>query len=732
MPALAQDSVSKNLGGLPGDALSPWDTGLQCASYVVDLAPFTGSWGTEFAIAPLVKAGKGSFFQYPSTPKEYFTCQLFSQGISRMQALDVAYPVPTYKVWSGTPGQGVHPVQNNPPGTTSPAGTSNQFAVAFVENGTSAANTSYNGLVSAVVNYAPADPTRLYVKRVMAATNGVSTTENRSQFGFGAVDEWGDMILRADGYGSTGPNTLVNKNIFYVGALARNCSALNFVDNAGLSDVGAGSWIVVQSATEYNTANIGPKSIFGVPYFLGSNFDKQYAYGPVTPPSYSTTIAHRPGTADHRGGVAYMTKNVPCVAGTHGTAAMLSYVALSGPSTSISVWGLDAAGGVSGTLLLTKPSTQIVDPVTGMHTYTATAFDHYHSQVAQRGGNSPVAINVDQQGRLLVAGVLYDTALGTVVANQFNNLVAARVTCGSPNTIEWSLVAYSTDDLYNLKSGKPILNGHGGAAIGRLVGLDEVTGGVPQGPSMSAPMIDSAGNIWFISAMLWFGADGIEGTQDDDYDSALIRAVYNSAVCGWELEEIAEVGMVFSGQNSGLPWRINFLEIADSNSVSSGTAWSGNISETGHLGVNPGPDVPTWAPTTLGGVVIYASILYDVNGDGTYNDPTSSNYNPNAPSDEAYNALLYIGARVPGAPPACIGDLNCDGQINFGDINPFVLYLSNFATWQAAYAGCNPANGDINCDGTYGQGSFGDINPFVSVMTQCGTGCTCPGPVSCP
>jgi hypothetical protein len=80
----------------------------------------------------------------------------------------------------------------------------------------------------------------------------------------------------------------------------------------------------------------------------------------------------------------------------------------------------------------------------------------------------------------------------------------------------------------------------------------------------------------------------------------------------------------------------------------------------------------------------------------------------------------------------CIGDLNCDGLINFGDINPFVLYLSNFATWQSTYAGCNPANGDINCDGTFGQGAFGDINPFVSVMTQCGTGCPCPGPVSCP
>ncbi len=75
----------------------------------------------------------------------------------------------------------------------------------------------------------------------------------------------------------------------------------------------------------------------------------------------------------------------------------------------------------------------------------------------------------------------------------------------------------------------------------------------------------------------------------------------------------------------------------------------------------------------------------------------------------------------------CVGDLNCDGHIDFGDINPFVLYLSNFGAWQAAFP-----NGDINCDGTYGQASFGDINPFVALMGQCGVGCACPGPIACP
>ncbi len=80
----------------------------------------------------------------------------------------------------------------------------------------------------------------------------------------------------------------------------------------------------------------------------------------------------------------------------------------------------------------------------------------------------------------------------------------------------------------------------------------------------------------------------------------------------------------------------------------------------------------------------------------------------------------------------CVGDLNCDGAIDFGDINPLVTFLSNFAAWQGQFPGCNAANGDINCDGIFGQGSFGDINPFVALMTQCGSGCACPGPTACP
>ena len=79
--------------------------------------------------------------------------------------------------------------------------------------------------------------------------------------------------------------------------------------------------------------------------------------------------------------------------------------------------------------------------------------------------------------------------------------------------------------------------------------------------------------------------------------------------------------------------------------------------------------------------------------------------------------------------PLCVGDLNCDGNIDFGDINPFVLILTNLPAWQEVYPGCPWQNGDINADCAI---DFGDINPFVALIVQCASGCPCPGPTARP
>jgi hypothetical protein len=65
------------------------------------------------------------------------------------------------------------------------------------------------------------------------------------------------------------------------------------------------------------------------------------------------------------------------------------------------------------------------------------------------------------------------------------------------------------------------------------------------------------------------------------------------------------------------------------------------------------------------------------------------------------------------------GDLNCDGAVGFGDINPFVLALSGGeSAYYNSYPNCHFYNGDVNQDGSV---SFGDINPFVECIV--GGGC---------
>ncbi len=63
--------------------------------------------------------------------------------------------------------------------------------------------------------------------------------------------------------------------------------------------------------------------------------------------------------------------------------------------------------------------------------------------------------------------------------------------------------------------------------------------------------------------------------------------------------------------------------------------------------------------------------------------------------------------------PILAGDLNCDGQVNLADINPFVLALTNPSGYQVAFPDCNILNADINGDGLV---NLADINPFVRLL----------------
>jgi len=67
-------------------------------------------------------------------------------------------------------------------------------------------------------------------------------------------------------------------------------------------------------------------------------------------------------------------------------------------------------------------------------------------------------------------------------------------------------------------------------------------------------------------------------------------------------------------------------------------------------------------------------------------------------------------------PTVILGDMDCDGDVDFNDINPFVLALGGEAGYLAQYPDCNWLNADCNNDS---QVDFDDINAFVRLI---GTG----------
>jgi hypothetical protein len=71
--------------------------------------------------------------------------------------------------------------------------------------------------------------------------------------------------------------------------------------------------------------------------------------------------------------------------------------------------------------------------------------------------------------------------------------------------------------------------------------------------------------------------------------------------------------------------------------------------------------------------------------------------------------------RVVAEPVYELGDLDCNGLLDFGDINPFVLALSSPTAYAAAYPECNRTLADCNNDDVV---DFRDINPFVLLLTE--------------
>lgn len=80
---------------------------------------------------------------------------------------------------------------------------------------------------------------------------------------------------------------------------------------------------------------------------------------------------------------------------------------------------------------------------------------------------------------------------------------------------------------------------------------------------------------------------------------------------------------------------------------------------------------------------------------------------------EIYNAGVMNYPFNP--PPWEKGDTNCDGSVDFGDIDPFVTALTSQSDYESQYPDCEYLNADMNGDGAV---DFADIDPFVDRLTD--------------
>ncbi len=703
--AMGQDSVSRNANGgsgLPGDGLTHWIGTSQRTNYVVDLTSFTSSWGTTFGVAPLVKSGRVASTRFSATN--------LASSISSDIRIGVAYPESSYTLWTA-PGGGVNSLENNSALNTAVprAGNATVFGAGFMdfeETGAGATAVFTNVLVGALAAYDPSLPSRLYVTRIIAAHNSVgSTIADTSQFGYGSVDASGNLVFRADGFGVLATSSQLTGDSLFRVKLPLRLMATNAINATGGGDAGATDRLLNNDANTHNAPSLIPASLAGRSVLLSPNFVGQLR-AETAVNTTTTTTSHRTGAAEHRAQTTVIARNV--FPGSVATGAMPVRVTTGDRTNAVSVFGLSSAGAVTASRVVSLPGTLADSCAAYQWPMNAGEIRGYDSQITFRGGGAPVAVGMDANGNALVAATVYNGG-DPIADNPFNAVAVARfdpAAGGSPVT--WSLAAW-VDSV--AMTGKAILGDVGldgapgsgdtgeadgvidgsDAPAGRLASMLETSLGV-SGPSMSSVGMDSAGNIYFLSSVRrnrWTGSQVVSEST-----LGLVRGVYDPATFCYRLELVLASGDAFAGQNSGRNYKIVTLNVADSDSLSSASLWSGSVSSSPWNGDATAASTPV-SPANLGGLAISARVVYDTNNDGTYEDPTALGGNT-ASVDEAYNVLLYVGNTEA---PGCPSDWNNDGGVDGDDVIAF------FTEWDAGEA---DYNGDGGTDGDDVIAFFGD------------------------
>ena len=153
------------------------------------------------------------------------------------------------------------------------------------------------------------------------------------------------------------------------------------------------------------------------------------------------------------------------------------------------------------------------------------------------------------------------------------------------------------------------------------------------------------------------------------------------------------------------------------------------IIDTDNLWVEVTPSAGVWTDPEFAGR--YSTIaLWDPNGCtaqvwtpianpiGQSTEAWLRNSSPAPPLGDSCDSVVasfYLElAVIDDVGCALVGDLNCDGDVNFGDIDPFVLALIDGDAYAEAFPACSVSCADVNHDSAV---NFGDIDPFVALLT---------------
>jgi hypothetical protein len=683
--AHAQDSVSAS-NGLPGDAPSAYQTTTgdtrQALRFSVDLAPKASSWASKYALGPVVKASR-------SNVSGFFDQLMGAQTASARFGSGAFFSALTYLQWIATPGAGVNPPQNTAPAFAiyGEGKYGQRFGMGFMEygpgnDGAFGTGDDENTLIGSTVDFQFRQPNRLFVQRVVGAANKTTAAGlGTASMGLGAIDEQGNLHAYADGFGMTVASRLQTRALLRVKLGARGLSVVDQISGSGSSVVAAdpGATDTIRAGVTMDTApaivSAGLAGGEGRPVLLASDLLGNYVYESAPNAASATTAYLSASATSPRGSICFIPQTYAPVAAANpvGTGATLARTDSNTKTRAVQVFGVAANGaiGTSTTVTLPTSGAALADPDDGFSPDGAFPplagheFTNYAGPAAFRGGTSQVAMVRLPSGDLLVAGAVAANGGGSAIPQSQDGYIAVARLPAAGGTPAWTIAAHTgaqgfagtgagvaSKAIYGRSSPAGALE-----PIGRLARYTEVFGSASTGPSISSPAIDLGGNVYFIATI------GLTGTSTT-FTTGLLRANFDGATNAYKLELLAAVGDVLPGLNSGKNYRIQLLGLAGTDGVDPGSIFSSAVVQDSIAGANA-PAAGYGSAISLGALVFRAKIVYDMNADGVYADPSAGGTGATSP-DQAYTVQMVLMPRVPK------GDFNRDQALTVQDIFDFL------------------------------------------------------------